>query len=224
MAAMTRDAEEQLLQVMRDRLYVAVVSDVLDSLGYMDQAMDVRVRPIDPGMRLAGRAHTCLSADVYEKMDDPYRLEIEAIDTLKPGDVMVASTNESTRTCFWGELLTTAAMARGAVGCVIDGYARDALTIAKMGFPLFCTGFKPVDSGPRSTVVMVDCPVMCGGVLVHPGDIVFADFDGIVVVPKDALAEVVERAIAKVDGENRARDLLREGALLRDVYDRFGIL
>jgi len=224
MAALTREAEDQLLEVMRERLYVAVVSDVLDSLGFMDQAMDVRLRPIEPRMRLAGRAHTCLTADVYQKSADPYRLEIAAIDSLKPGDVMVAATNESTRTCFWGELLTTAAMARGAVGCVIDGYSRDALTIAEMGFPLFCTGFKPVDSGPRSTVVSYDCPVECGGVLVHPGDVIFADFDGIVVVPKDVLAETVERALAKVDGENKAREMLKQGALLREVYDTFGVL
>ncbi len=216
--------EDALLQVLRDRLYVPVVSDILDAMGYLDQAMSADLRPLEPQMRVIGRAHTALTADIYERLEEPYRLEIEAIDALKPGDVMVACTNGSQRTCFWGELLSTAATARGATGCIIDGHTRDALRIVEMGFPLFCTGFRPVDSSYRSTVVDYNVPVMVGGVLVHPGDIIFGDFDGIVSIPKALLPEVVERALAKVESEDQSRDMLREGALLRDVYDRFGVL
>ena len=216
--------EDQLLATMREQLYVPVVSDVLDAMGYLDQAMTAELRPLDPQMRVVGRAHTALTADVYERPAEPYRLEIESIDALEPGDVMVACTNGSSRTCFWGELLSTAAMARGATGCVIDGHTRDALKIREMGFPLFCTGFRPVDSSYRSQVVAYDVPVQVGGVLVHPGDIVFGDFDGIVVIPRDCLEEVVSRAVEKVETENHTRDMLREGALLREVYDRYGVL
>jgi regulator of RNase E activity RraA len=209
---------------MREKLYVAVVSDVLDHQGLLHQAMDARLRPIDPTMRVVGRAHTVLTADVYERPAEPYRLEIAAVDALKPGDAMVACTNGSERTCFWGELLSTAATARGATGCVIDGHTRDALRIVEMGFPVFCTGFRPVDSSYRSIVVDYGIPVVVGGVLVRPGDIVFGDFDGIVVVPKERLAETVERALAKVEGENHSREMLRQGHLLRDVYDKYGVL
>ena len=219
-----RPEEDRLLQILRDKLYVAVVSDVLDAQGLTEQAMDARLRPIEPRMRLVGRAHTVLTADVYERPADPYRLEIAAVDALEPGDVMVAATNRSTRTCFWGELLSTAAVARGAIGCCIDGYSRDALRIVEMGFSVFCTGFKPVDSSYRSTVVAYDVPVACGGVLVRPGDVIFGDFDGIVVVPRDRLAATVEAALAKVEGENHSREMLRQGAKLREVYDRFGVL
>src|SRR5690606_31216161 len=149
----TDTREDQLLGVMREKLYVAVVSDVLDSLGYLDQAMSAELRPLEPHMRVIGRAHTLLATDVFERAENPYDVEIEAVDALKPGDVMVACTNGSTRTCLWGELLSTAAMARGATGCVIDGHTRDALQIMKMGFPLFCTGFRPVDSSYRSMVI-----------------------------------------------------------------------
>jgi regulator of RNase E activity RraA len=221
---MTIADDDRLLETLREQLYVPVVSDVLDSMGYLDQAMDATLRPLEPHMRVIGRAHTALATDVYERSDDPYRLEIEAIDTLKPGDVMVACTNGSTRTCFWGELLSTAAMARGATGCIIDGHTRDALKIMEMGFPLFCAGFRPVDSAYRSTVVAYDVPVMVGGVRIEPGDVIFGDFDGIVVIPKGILPEVVARAIEKVESENHTRDMLREGALLREVYDRFGVL
>lgn len=221
---MTIADEDRLLDTLREQLYVPVVSDVLDAMGYLDQAMTAELRPLEPHMRVIGRAHTALATDVYERPEEPYRLEIEAIDALEPGDVMVACTNGSTRTCFWGELLSTAATARGATGCVIDGHTRDALKIAEMGFPLFCTGFRPVDSSYRSSVVAYDVPVVVGGVRIEPGDIVFGDFDGIVVIPKGILPEVVARAVEKVETENHTRDMLREGALLRDVYDKFGVL
>ncbi|MEA2594686.1 MAG: 4-hydroxy-4-methyl-2-oxoglutarate aldolase, partial [Thermomicrobiales bacterium] len=179
--------ENQLIAIMREKLYVSVVSDVLDHQGLLDQAMSARLRPIAPTMRVVGRAHTVLTADIYERPAEPYRLEIAAVDALKPDDVMVGCTNGSERTCFWGELLSTAATARGAAGCVIDGHTRDALRIVEMGFPVFCTGFRPVDSSSRAIVIDYGVPVLCGGVIVHPGDIIFGDFDGIVVIPKDRL-------------------------------------
>lgn len=219
-----RENEDRLLAIMREKLYVSVVSDVLDGLGYRDQAMAARVRPIAVTDRVIGRAHTVLTADVYERPPEPYRLEIESVDALQPGDVMVACTNGSERTCFWGELLSTAAVARGATGCIIDGHTRDVRRILEMGFPVFCTGFRPVDSSSRSVVVDYRVPVRCGGVLIKQGDIVFGDVDGVVSVPRDVLEEVVEKALAKVEGENHSREMLLQGHRLRDVYDRFGVL
>ncbi len=219
-----RREEDRLLGILRDDLYVAVVSDILDSIGLLHQAMDARLRPLAPEMRLIGRAHTVLTTDVFERPAEPYRLEIEAVDALKPGDVMVASTNLSQRTCFWGELLSTAAVARGATGCAIDGHTRDALRIIAMGFPLFTTGFRPVDSSSRSQVVAYGCPIEVGGVPVKAGDIIFGDYDGIVIIPPERLEEVVTAAHTKVTSENSSRDMLRQGATLRDVYDRFGVL
>lgn len=219
-----RQDEDRLLDILREELYVAVVSDVLDARGLLHQAMDERLRPLTPQMRLVGRAHTVLTADVYERPEDPYRLEIASVDALRPGDVMVASTNHSQRTCFWGELLSTAATARGATGCAIDGQTRDALRIIEMGFPVFSTGFRPVDSSSRSKVVDYGCAVEVGGVIVNPGDIIFGDFDGIVVIPPDHLEAVVTAAHKKVTSENSSRDMLRQGATLREVYDRFGVL
>src|SRR5215204_4248734 len=216
--------QEDLLNVLRTRLYTAVVSDVLDRQGLLDQAMSARIRPIDPRMRLIGRAHTVLTADVYQRPADPYHKEIAAVDSLKPGDVMVAATNGSERTCLWGELLSTAARSRGATGCLIDGHTRDVQRIQEMGFPVFCTGFRPVDSSSRSIVIDYGCPVRCGDVLVHPGDIVFADIDGVVVIPQDYLESTVRMALEKVEGENASRDMLEKGFLLRDVYDRYGVL
>ncbi len=216
--------QDDPLVILRERLYTAVVSDVLDRQGLLEQAMSARIRPLEPRMRLVGRAHTVLTADIYQRPQNPYEKEISSVDSLKPGDVMVAATNGSERTCLWGELLSTAARARGAAGALIDGHTRDVARILEMGFPLFCTGFRPVDSSSRSIVVDYDCPVLCGGVMVHPGDVIFADIDGVVVIPRDRLEETVRAALEKVEAENSSRKMLEEGYLLRDVYDRFGVL
>jgi len=219
----SRESEDELISTIRERLYVAVVSDVLDSLGANNQAMTADLRPIDPSMRVLGRAHTILTTDVYERPADPYDMEIESVDSLQAGDVFIAQTN-SIRTCIWGELLSTASQVRGATGAIIDGHSRDALKIIEMGFPVFCTGFRPVDSSYRSQVVGIKVPIVVGGVHVHPGDIVFGDFDGIVVIPKTMLSEVVAASLAKVDGENHSREMLLQGHTLRDVYNKFGVL
>ena len=217
-------SDTQLFQLLRNRLYTSVVSDVLDHQGLLDQAMAARIRPIEPSMRLVGRAHTVLTADVYQRPENPYVKEIAAVDALQPGDVMVATTNGSERTCLWGELLSTAARARGATGCLIDGHTRDVTRILEMDFPVFCTGFRPVDSSSRSTVIDYGCPVRCGDVRVNPGDIIFADFDGVVVIPPDLLELTVRLALEKVEGEHSSRAMLEQGFLLRDVYDRYGVL
>jgi 4-hydroxy-4-methyl-2-oxoglutarate aldolase len=219
-----RMTDTELFDFMERELYVSVVSDVLDSLGYREQAMDATLRPIYKQAVVAGRAHTVLSTDVYQLPEDPYSAEIAAIDSLREGDVLVAATNKSTRTCFWGELLSTTARARGARGAVIEGHVRDVLKIEQMRFPIFSTGIRPVDSAGRGLVVAHGVPVECGGVLVHPGDIVFADYDGIVVIPHEVEEEAIRRAQEKVIGENKARADLARGDLLREVYDRYGIL
>jgi regulator of RNase E activity RraA len=216
--------QDELLDILRTRLYTGVVSDVLDRQGFLEQAMAARVRPIDPGMRLVGRAHTVLSADIYQRPQNPYVKEIAAVDALRPGDVLVAATNGSQRTCLWGELLSTAARARGATGSLIDGHTRDVQRILEMGFPVFCTGFRPVDSSHRSLVIDYGCTIRCGDVLVHPGDVIFGDVDGVVVIPRDQLEPTVRMALEKVEGENASRTMLEQGYLLRDVYDRYGVL
>jgi regulator of RNase E activity RraA len=217
-------ADRELFDVMERELYVSVVSDILDGLGYRDQAMAATIRPVYPDAVVVGRAHTVLSCDVYSLPDDPYTAEIAAIDSLKPGDVLVAATGNSTRTCLWGELLSTASRARGARGAVIDGHVRDIRRIQQMGFPVFATGMRPIDSLGRGLVVAHDIPVNCGGVVVRPGDIVFGDVDGLVAIPRGVEQEVIARAREKVTGENKARADLERGDLLRAVYDRYGVL
>ena len=216
--------DTELFDMMEKQLYAAVISDALDAVGYREQAMRHTIRPLHPETVVVGRAMPVLCVDIYEIPDELYQQEIAAVDSLKQDDVFVCSTNQSTRNCIWGELLSTAARARGARGAVIDGFIRDARQILAMGFPVFTTGLSPVDSNGRGDVVAYNVPIECGGVTVNPGDIVFGDADGIVVIPKAVETEVITAAVEKVSGENRTRDALRNGATLREVYDKYGIL
>ena len=212
---------------LQKRLYAAVLSDVLDGMGLRDQAMKPFIRPLDEESVLFGRARTGLYMPVYEvrEGENPYEVEIALVDDLKPHDVAVFSCGGPTdRIAPWGELLSTAAMARGASGCVTDGLVRDIRAIRSMGFPVFHGGIGPLDSKGRGKMVERDVPVMCAGVSVRPGDLVFGDVDGVVVIPREVEEDVVRRAIEKVSGENESRDALRRGEKLADVFRRLGIL
>ena len=209
---------------MQRELYTGVICDVLDSLGFRDQAMEADVRPVGPKMTLVGRARTALSVDVYEEVENPYAKEIAWVDALQPGDVAVGCTNRSRRTGLWGELLSTAARARGARGAVTDGYVRDVRRIIQMQFPVFAAGMRPVDSRGRSVVLDFDVPILCAGVTVRTGDIVFADIDGVAIIPQQVAEETVARALEKVRLEDESRSELEAGGYLRDVYAKHGVL
>jgi 4-hydroxy-4-methyl-2-oxoglutarate aldolase len=210
--------------VLQRELYTGVICDVLDSLGFRHQAMEGDVRPVHPDMALAGRARTVLSVDVYHIPENCYEKEIGFVDALLPGDVAVGCTNRSTRTGLWGELLSTASRARGARGAVMDGYVRDVRRIVDMHFPVFAAGMRPVDSRGRSIVIDYDVPVECAGVMVRSGDIIFADLDGVVVIPQEVADETVAKAREKVQHEDASRADLERGDYLRDVFARYGVL
>jgi 4-hydroxy-4-methyl-2-oxoglutarate aldolase len=210
-----------------EKLYSAVLSDVLDGLGYRDQAMRPFVRPLDDSLVLFGRARTGLYMPRYhvERDHNPYEVEIALVDDLAPGDVAVFACNGPTeRIAPWGELLSTAAHCRGAAGCVTDGLVRDVRQIRAMGFPVFAGGIRPLDSMGRGEMMAKDVPVVCGGVSIVPGDLIFGDVDGVVVLPAAVADEALERAFAKIEGEDRTRQALLDGESLAEVFRTHGIL
>lgn len=223
---MTTRSDPDFLARIRDRLYVAVLSDVLDEEGWTDQALPPRIRPLDESLVMAGFARTGLYRDVYHVApgENPYALEIALIDDLRPGDVAVLGCGSTGRIAPWGELLTTAARARGAVGCVTDGLVRDIKATRRMGFPVFHGGIGPLDSKGRGKVAEIDVPIECAGVRVEPGDLVVGDADGVVVIPRAIEEVVVRRALDKVEREDSTRMELERGDRLRDVFARHGIL
>jgi regulator of RNase E activity RraA len=223
---MPKRTDDNYLAELGARLYTAVLSDVLDEVGLRNQAMAARIRPLDDALVMVGFARTGLFREVYHVAtgDNPYELEIRILDDLKPADVVAFGCGGSSRIAPWGELLTTAARARGAAGAVTDGFVRDVRGIRQVKFPVFHGGIAPLDSKGRGKVVEIDVPIECAGVRIESGDLVFGDVDGVVVVPRAVEEEVVTRALAKVASENRTRDELLQGAKLKDVFDRYGVL
>src|SRR5262249_4941938 len=148
----------------------AVLADVLDALGHMTSCLPPNVRPLKPEWKFCGRAATLSMASVAAAPAKPYALEMDAIDALKPGEVLVVTTNGDQGSALWGELLSTACRARGAVAAVIDGLTRDATRILAMDFPVFATGYSPLDSKGRIDGVSRGQPVRIGQCVVRPGD------------------------------------------------------
>lgn len=221
---MAQEADLKLFRDIEENLYSAVLSDALDELNIREQVMRERLRPVCLKTRFAGWARTIQWRDMHYIPEDPYGLEIEAVDSILPGEVVVVSTSESIRNAPWGELMSTAAKTRGARGAIVDGLIRDVKTIEKLGFQIFASGIKPVDSRGRGQVVDYNVPIECGGVLVKPGDLIVADYDGVVAIPANLVANVIERARAKVTKENQSRVALANGAYLAEVYAKYGVL
>lgn len=208
----------------RDHLYSAVLADVLDALGHRTGALPPSVRPLRPEWKLLGRAVTLSAGPIAFEPPEPYAKELECIDGLNPVDVLVATTNGERGSALWGELLSTAARARGAVGVVLDGLTRDAAKILAMDFPVFACGFSPLDSRGRIETAHFGQPIRIGECVVRQGDLVFGDVDGVVVAPQERAEEALTKALEKVRGENRVREELAKGRSVREVFAEYGIL
>ncbi len=217
-------ADLELFRQVEECLYTAVISDSLDELGYRNQALREFIRPLSPDDRFVGWARTFSYVDIYHIPPNPYAMEIDAIDSILPGEVVVVSTAGSLQNAPWGELLSTAARARGARGAVIDGLVRDVRKIQELEFPVFARGIKPVDSKGRGTIIDYNVPIECAGARVSPGDLVFADYDGVITVPAEVLPNVIQLAMEKVEKENGSRAELLQGAYLKDVFAKYGVL
>jgi regulator of RNase E activity RraA len=211
---------------IRERLFVSVISDCLDQLGFRNQALPPHIRPLDDESVLLGRARTAAFMEVFHVPEgsNPYELEIGLVDSLKSGEVPVFACTRPEKIGPWGELLTTAAMARGAAGALMDGCVRDIKAIRKLGFPVFQGGIAPLDSKGRGKIMAIDVPIECAGVACRSGDLVFGDADGVVIIPQEIETETLHLAFEKVTGEKNTLADLRRGDKLADVFARYGIL
>jgi 4-hydroxy-4-methyl-2-oxoglutarate aldolase len=208
----------------KDMLASAVLADVLDALGHRTSALPATIRPLRAEWKVFGRAATLSTMPVAVEPEHPYAVELACVDALRPGDVLVATTNGDYSSALWGELLSTASRAHGAVGAVIDGLTRDAAKILAMDFPVFASGFSPLDSKGRLDGIAFGQPIRIGACVVRPGDWVFGDVDGVVVVPAELAAQAFPRALEKVSGENRVREELAKGRSACEVFAEYGIL
>lgn len=220
---MNTRSDSELFEQMRTHLFTAIIGDVLDLHGYHHQFLMPECRPLRADTVVCGRAMTVVETDVTDASTPPFGLMFKALDSLKADEVYLAA-GVSPHYALWGELMSTAARARGAAGAVLAGYTRDTHAIVAMDFPVFCYGSYAQDQRGRGHVVDFRVALDINGVRVEPGDIVFGDVDGVLVLPQTVESEVVAQALEQVKKEKTARQLLRDGASAERVFWEIGVL
>ena len=215
--------DNALFDLIRRELYTPVVGDILDDLGFVHQFLPPQVQPMREAMKVVGRAMPVLMIDVFGKQKQPCGKLTEALDQLQSDEVYLASGGEM-RCAYWGEILTATAKKRGAAGAVINGFHRDTPRVLEQDWPVFSRGRFAQDSAVRTQVVDYRCPIEVGPVRVEPGDLVFGDLDGVVIVPRKVESEVIDRALAKARGEKTVRKAIEGGMSSTEAFRRFGIL
>lgn len=217
------NTENEMLELIKRELYTPVVGDILDALGYYHQFLPQEVRPLKEDMKLAGFAMPVLMTDVYGEQKKPFGYLTEALDQLEVNEIYIAS-GGMMRCAYWGELLTATARTRGAAGAVINGFHRDTPQVLSQNWPVFSRGCYAQDSAVRTRVTDYRCPIEVGDVWVNPGDLIFGDVDGVVVVPKKRIDEVIEKALEKARGEKSVRKAIEGGMTATEAFAAFGIL
>jgi regulator of RNase E activity RraA len=220
---MQNPTDHDIFALIRRQLFTPVVGDILDKEGYRHQFLPQPLKPLQPSYRIVGRAFPVQICDVTGPQEHPFGRLTEALDALQPGEVYVV-TGGSMNCAAWGELMTATARMRGAVGAVIDGYHRDTPKVLEQNWPVFSRGSFAQDAGVRSSVVNYRCTVEMGGVVVSPGDLIFADIDGVLVIPRTIEERVIQLALEKAAGEKVVRKELEEGVSSTSVFKHYGIL
>lgn len=224
--------DEELFKSARRELFSAVIGDVMDKLGFQHQFLPPAVMPLDRAMVVCGRAMTVLEADCFDEAVEgshnpisarPFGLMLEALDDLKADEVYIC-TGASPSYALWGELMTVRAMKCGAAGAVVDGFSRDTRGVLSLGFPTFSHGSYAQDQGPRGKVVDWRVPIELDGVRVLPGDVIYGDRDGVLVVPHAAVAEAFAGAFEKVRAENKVLAALQAGMSTVEAFSTFGVM
>jgi regulator of RNase E activity RraA len=215
--------DTELFASIKRELFSAVIGDVMDVIGLRHQFLPPSIQPLAPDMVAVGRAMPVLEADCFDDRGKPFGLMLEALDDLQPNEIYLC-TGGSPRYACWGELMSTRALQCGAAGAVIHGYSRDTRGIMALGFPTFSLGRYAQDQAPRGTVLDFRVPVEIDSVRIAPGDILFADLDGICVIPRDAAPDVFAAAFDKVHKESTVRKALENGMTAAAAFQQFGVL
>lgn len=215
--------QDEMFSLMREKLYTPVVGDILDQMGLVHQFLPQDIRPLRDDMKLAGKAMTVLMTDVYGKQEKPFGYLTEALDQLEKNEIYIAA--GGTRRCaYWGELLTATARTRGAAGAVLDGWHRDTPQVLAQNWPVFSAGCYAQDSSVRTQVTQFRCPIEIGGVNILPGDIIFGDVDGVLIIPQGVVEETVSLALEKASGEKLVRKAIEGGMSATEAFAKLGIL
>lgn len=224
--------DNELFSLARRELFTALVGDVLDQLGFLRQFLSPGLKPLLPSMVVIGRAMPVLEEDIsagkeecagHPSFNRPFGRMLEALDNLKENEVYFC-TGSSFPYALWGGLMTTRAMKLGAVGAVVNGYSRDTSEVIRLNFPVFSKGTYAQDQGPRGRVTEFRIPVEWEGITVHPGDIIYGDRDGVLVIPRAVEEEAFKGAFEKARGEKLVLKALQSGMSAGDAFEKYGIM
>lgn len=215
--------DRELFELFKKELYTPVVGDILDEFGYYHQFLPPEIQPALLEMKLVGRAMPINMIDVYGEQKVPFGLLTEALDQIEEGEIYIAHGGNK-RCAYWGEILTATARKRGANGAIINGYHRDTPKMLEQNFPVFSLGRYAQDSSVRTKVIDYRCPIEIGKVWINPGDLIFADLDGVLVIPKEVEEAVVKKALEKARGEKLVRKEIENGMSSTEAYKKYGIL
>ena len=205
-----------------DAIYTAALADILDARGFRTQTLPPSIRPLRPGMRLAGPAFTVRGRPAATaSYDASLRKVLHMLGQVPSGHVAVYACAQDVA-AHLGELSVTSLEARGVAGCVLDGGCRDVHFILDLGFPVFCAHVTPMDSTGRWELEATQVPITVGQVRVEPGDWIVGDDDGVVAVPGAVAADVLAEAEEKAATENEIRVAVREGMTPLEAYERYG--
>lgn len=207
------------------RLYLSSVCDALYELGLREQVLPTSLRPLFAESRIVGHAFTVEGRDFapigWDAGIDKIRSYLEVFDRLTPDSVLV-STTPNGRVGHFGELTANSAAAHGCLGCILDGNLRDIEGLRDIGFPVFYRDLSPLNAIGRWEMVASERPVVIGGIVIDQGDIVFAEFDGILVIPRASAEQVLRKAEEIVSAEGRVRAELSSGGSPVASFQRHG--
>lgn len=224
--------DKELFTLVKQELFTALVGDVLDKLGLLHQFLPPEVKPLHANMVVIGRAMPVLEADVFDEvveethnpvMRKPFGIMFEALDSLQEDEVYIC-TGSSCRYALWGGLMSIRAIKLQAAGAVVNGFSRDTDQILPLGFPAFSLGTYAQDQGPRGKVVDYRVPIEWAGIRISPGDIVFGDRDGVLIIPREIEKEAFTKAIEKARAEKLVLNALQSGMSSVEAFREFGIM
>ena len=224
--------DEELYKIAKEELFVALVGDILDNLGYQNQFLPPEIKPLNADFVVIGRAMTVVEADIDDEritsstnplLQQPFGLMFEALDDLRPNEVYIC-TGSSPHYALWGGLMSTRAIKLRAAGAILDGWSRDTNEILRLNFPTFSFGGYAQDQGVRGKVIEYRVPIQIRDTQIHPGDIIFGDRDGVLLVPQKVEVEAFTGAIEKARGEQLVKEALQNGMSTVDAYNKFGIM
>lgn len=224
--------DNKLFKIIREELFTAVIGDIMDKMGFLNQFLPPAIRPVKDSMFICGRAMPVLEADCFEAtspnsinpiMKKPFGLMLEALDAIQPGEVYICSGSSPTYALV-GEIMLTRIQKCGGAGAVVNGYSRDTKGMLAVGLPVFSYGPYAQDQAPRGKVIDFRVPIEISGVKVLPGDLVIGDIDGVCIVPQTHERAIITAALEKAKGERKVLKAIQNGMSAVEAWDKYGIM